>query len=218
MIHIFDVDNTIVRRTSMLYFLQDAINKGIIRFSQIKRLPFDFLRYKLGIPDMDFIEEAVKKLSGICKNDLEKIAELSFNNRIKKNIYRGAAGLIKDLLLKNERVIFATSSIDIVIKPLETFLGTEKSLATEMEFKDGKSTGFLTGYSFFGAKKREAVKAWIEKSNLKAEDICFYSDSYTDIPLLEISGCPVAVNPDNRLKRRAKKSGWKIIYFKELLV
>jgi phosphoserine phosphatase len=52
---------------------------------------------------------------------------------------------------------------------------------------------------------------------MRPEDISFYSDSYTDLPLLEFSGSPVAVNPDRFLTYEAKKRGWKILRFRETL-
>jgi phosphoserine phosphatase len=42
----------------------------------------------------------------------------------------------------------------------------------------------------------------------------FYSDSYTDLPTLELCGQPVAVNPDRFLTRAAKQRGWDMLRFK----
>ena len=216
-VHVFDVDLTIVKKTTAKYFLLIAMRSGYIRFSQVRRLPFDWLKYKLALPDMDFIENTVKKLSGLKKTDIEHISEICFEKKIKQNIYSGAAQLIRELLEKGERVIFASSSFDFILKPLERFLGVEETLASEMEYSDGITTGNLVGYSVFGRKKKERVKLWIESNNISPEDVSFYSDSYTDIPLLEYCGNPVAVNPDIILTRKAKKHGWKILRFKELL-
>jgi FMN phosphatase YigB (HAD superfamily) len=55
MVHIFDIDNTTIRKTSAWYFLREALGKNIIRFSQIKQLPIDWVKYKLGSPNMAFI-------------------------------------------------------------------------------------------------------------------------------------------------------------------
>ena len=217
MIHIFDVDDTIMKNTSTWYFLMDAIKEGVIHFPQVSRLPFDWIKYKLGRPDMDFIENTVSRLSGLKKSDLERIAATCFEHRIKPRLYTGAVQLIRELQSKGERVIFATSSIDIVIQPLENFLGIEKSMATELEFQNGISTGRLVGASYFSKKKKTAAQIWLEQNGFNPSDIFFYSDSYVDIPLLEYCGNPVAVNPDRRLKREAKKRGWKIKCFKELL-
>jgi phosphoserine phosphatase len=61
------------------------------------------------------------------------------------------------------------------------------------------------------------VESWLASRSLNPADICFYSDSYTDLPLLEFSGRAVAVNPDCFLEKQAKKQGWQILRFSETL-
>jgi len=216
-VHLFDVDNTVVRRTSAWYFIREALNEKLIDFSQVRRLPFDIIKYKLAIPNNDFIENTLRKLAGLDKDALERVAETCFQNRIKKNIYTGAFNLIRELIGKKLCVKFATSSLDFIIRPLERFFGIEQSLVSEVEFQNGRTTGSLVGKSFFGPKKKEITKIWLEKHGLSPCDVTFYSDSYTDIPLLEYCGNPVAVNPDLILAHQAKKRGWKILRFNEVL-
>jgi HAD superfamily hydrolase (TIGR01490 family) len=216
-VHIFDVDHTVVRKTSTEYFTQMALKENIIQVSQISHLLFDWVKYKLALPDNDFIEKTAKKLAGIQKSDLERVSAACFEKRIKPNIFLGAKYIIEDLLKNGEKVIFATSSFDFIIKPLEQYFGIEGSLACQFEYSEGKTTGNLVGYSFFGPKKKTAAQAWLEKNAIDPQNVSFYSDSYTDLPLLEYCGTPVAVNPDSILKRKAKKHGWKILYFKDVL-
>jgi len=216
MIHMFDIDHTVIRKTSAEYFIRIALIEKIIRFSQVSHLLIDLIKYKLARPDLDFIENTVKKLAGINKSDLDRISKICFEKRIKKNIYIGAEKLIKEAQKSGERVIFATSSLDFIIEPMEKYFGVEKSIVCEMEYSNGVTTGSLIGYSSFGPKKKTAAIAWMEKNSIKAEDVCFYSDSYTDLPLLEYCGYPVAVNPDGILAKTAKKKGWKIYKFKEV--
>jgi HAD superfamily hydrolase (TIGR01490 family) len=216
-VHIFDVDHTVVRKTSTEYFVQMALKEKIIRVSQISHLLVDWVKYKLALPDIDFIENTAKKLAGIEKSDLERISDSCFKKRIKPNIYTGAKSIIDDIIKNGEKVIFATSSFDFIIKPLEQFLGIEGSLACQFEYSQGKTTGNLVGYSFFGPKKKTAAVVWMENNAVNPQNVSFYSDSYTDLPLLEYCGNPVAVNPDSILASKAKKRGWKILHFKDVL-
>ncbi|MCL2229481.1 MAG: HAD-IB family hydrolase [Treponema sp.] len=215
--HLFDVDKTIVRKTTAEYFIKVALKRKIIKFSQVSHLLVDLAKYKMATPDMDFIENAVLRLKGIDKSDLEEISGICFDKYIKRNIYKGMETLINEAIKKNEKVIFATSSFDFIIKPLENHFNITGSLATKMEYIDGKTSGKTDGFSFFGNKKKIGACEWMEKNNVKAKDASFYSDSYTDIPLLEYCGNPVAVNPDRILFKEAVKRGWKILEFREVL-
>jgi len=216
-VHIFDVDYTVVRRTSTEYFTQMALKEKVFHLSQVSHLLIDWIKYKLALPDNDFIENTIKKMSGIERSVLENIADECFKKRIKPNIYSGARTLIEEALKNGERVIFATSSFDFIIKPLEQFFGIQGSIASQLEYSQNKTTGKLVGYSSFGPKKKTAAVAWMEKNSINPANVSFYTDSYTDLPLLEYCGNPVAVNPDGILARKAKKRGWKILRFKEVV-
>jgi HAD superfamily hydrolase (TIGR01490 family) len=217
MIHIFDVDYTVIKKTSTSYFLREALRNGTVNLSQIYQLPFEWIRYKLGHPNMDFLEDAVKRLAGIEKNILEQTARSCFERYIRPNIYSGAAKLIRGTLAQGKKVIFATSSLYALIQPLEQFFGIEGSIASRLEFSEGKSTGKLMENSFFGPRKKDAVEAWLRRGGIRPDEVNFYSDSYTDLPLLEFCGRPVAVNPDRILAREAKKRGWEILRFTKTL-
>ena len=217
MIHIFDVDYTVIKKPSAWYFLLEALHKGIISISQIRQLPFEWIRYKLGRPNMDFIEDAVKHLAGIEEKTLEQTAHACFERRIKPNIYTGAAQLIREAVERGERVILASSSLSALIQPLERFLNIEGSIASVLEFHDGKTSGRLAESSLFGPRKKTAVETWCAANNVNPHEVYFYSDSYTDLPLLEYCGRPVAVNPDRRLTRKARRRGWEILRFSETL-
>ena len=217
MLHIFDVDNTVINHTSAWYFLLEALGTGVIRYSQIRALPLEWIRYKLGKPNMDFIENAVKHLGGLERSTLERTAEDAFLKRIKPNIFAGSSALIRGALSRGEEVIFATSSLDIIILPLARFLGIECSITSKLDFCDGRTTGSVVEDSCFGYKKMSAVEKWLNANGYSADSACFYSDSYTDLPLLKFCGKAVAVNPDGILLKEAKKHGWEILHFKKTI-
>jgi len=217
MTHIFDVDNTVIKHTSAWYFLRVALKMKLIRIPQLRNFPMEYLLYKMGRPNMDFVEKSCKYFANIGKDDLVECAYKTFAEYIKPNIYFDMAEKISSLKRSGEKVIFASSSLSLLIEPLEQYFGIEGSLATELEFKDGKTTGALVGNSMFGSKKKDGVLNWLERNNIKLEEVSFYSDSYTDIPLLELCGKPVAVNPDSILKRQAKKRGWEILRVRKTL-
>lgn len=212
-VHIFDVDYTLVKKPSSYYFLKEGLREKLVRFGQLKQLPFEYLRYKLGFVNRDFIEDAVKHLAGIDEKRLDTLADHCFDRFMKPDLYPEALDLIQDLKKSGHRIVLATSSFNTIIRPLQTFLGAEESITSRLEFIDGKTSGRLAGKAVFGKNKLEKVSAWLHGQNIDPADVYFYSDSYTDIPLLEYCGSPVAVNPDRILRKEAHRRGWKIIRF-----
>jgi len=216
-INIFDVDYTVIKKPSALYFIQEALSQKVIRVSQIWGLPFEWLRYKMGKPNTDFIEQAVRHIAGLEKKVLEDLAETCFLRRMESGIYTDAIQLISEMQQRGETVIFASSSLRDIIQPLERYLGISESIVSDLEFSDGKATGRINGVSLFGGKKKNAVEQWVKDHNIDPNDVSFYSDSYTDIPLLAYCGSAFAVNPDRFLKKEARKQGWQVMRFRNTL-
>jgi HAD superfamily hydrolase (TIGR01490 family) len=216
-IHLFDVDYTLLRRSTSWYFLLGALKNGVIRFRQLRQLPLEWLRYKTGRARQDFIETAVKRLAGIDRRVLEDLARTCFEDKLRANLYREGVRLIGEIRRRGEPVYLATSSLQTLLDPLERFLGVDGAIASVLEFAGGKTTGRLTGKALFGPNKLEAVRDWLEKRAADPGDVYFYSDSYTDLPLLEFAGHPVAVNPDRFLRREARLRRWKILRWRETL-
>ena len=213
-IHIFDVDYTVIEKTSSHYFIQEALAEGVIKAWQLRSLAFEWFCYKIGKANQNFIENAVKYLSGIDQKTIDDIAEAAFTKRMQANIYTEARRIIERLHENGEAVYFATSSLRPLIRPLERFLNVRESFATGLEFSEGKTTGRIIGEAPFGFHKKSIVEAWLSAHNIMPEQVSFYSDSYTDLPLLKLCGEPVAVNPDRRLAKEAARRAWRILNFR----
>jgi HAD superfamily hydrolase (TIGR01490 family) len=216
-VHFFDVDHTLLRGSTSRYFLAEALKRGIISFRQIRQLPQEWLRYKTGWARQDFIETAVKRLAGLELRVVEDLARDCFEEWIKPRLYREGLRLIDEIRRRGEVVWFASSSPRTLLEPLEPFFAVDGVVASVLEFSGGISTGRLKGKALFGPHKLEAARDWLEERALDPGELFFYSDSYTDLPLLEFSGHPVAVNPDPILWREARRRGWTILRWRETL-
>jgi HAD superfamily hydrolase (TIGR01490 family) len=209
----FDVDHTIIRHSSGRHFAILAIRKRMISLRVLLLIPFFYLYYRFGNMTLSSIRNKYLFFKGLNKSELEELAKRSFRRNIKKTIYPGAVALIRDLQTSGRRVILATSSLDIIVKPLTDYLGIKEILSTSLEFKQGMSTGRFQGMPLFEREKKRRVLDYIRREGFSPEQCAFYSDSIHDLPLLAAVGTPVVVNPDARLKRIAQRRGWEIIKF-----
>jgi HAD superfamily hydrolase (TIGR01490 family) len=110
-------------------------------------------------------------------------------------------------------VTLITASTPYVAGPVAAHLGIEEYLCTRMEVVDGRFTGRVHLPPCYGPDKIGYAQAFAARRGGDLKEAFFYSDSGSDLPLLEEVGHPVAVNPDPRLKRLATTRGWPIEYF-----
>jgi HAD superfamily hydrolase (TIGR01490 family) len=109
-------------------------------------------------------------------------------------------------------VITATNSF--VTGPIARELGVPHLIATEPERKNGRFTGRVEGIPCFREGKVRRLEAWLAAQGRRLGDFAksaFYSDSHNDLPLLERTTDPVAVDPDEALARTARARGWPVI-------
>jgi HAD superfamily hydrolase (TIGR01490 family) len=209
-IDFFDVDHTLTRRSSGGRFLAAALRRKVLPRRLLLVLPWYSLTYRLGLFRPGAYEKGFPYMRGIARTTLEEIARESFDRALKADLFPETVELVNRLRAKGRRVILATSSLDIIVKPLAEYLHVDGLLATSLEFEGGACTGRLNGMPMFRREKKERVLSFIAGQGVPAGECSFYSDSINDLPLLEAVGTPVAVNPDFRLRRIARKRGWTI--------
>jgi HAD superfamily hydrolase (TIGR01490 family) len=210
-IDFFDVDHTLTRRSSGGRYVRLAMQRGVLPRRLLFVVGWYALTYKLGVFKLKPYAEGFPYLRGLSRDILVSLARESFEARLKDDIFRDGLDLIRKSRAEGRQVVLATSSLDIIVAPLAEYIGVEDVLATTIEFKDGACTGRLAGAPMFRAEKRSRVIAFAADRGVALSDCAFYSDSIYDLPLLEVVGKPVAVNPDFRLRRLARRRGWAVM-------
>lgn len=213
LMHIFDVDHTITKGSTGRHYINMAINLKVLPRSVLLSIPLVYLRYRLGRLSSAQINRDFPLLVGMKRDLLENVAIETFKQRIKPDIFPMALSYIRNLVQNGEEVAIATSSVDIIVKPLTEFLGIKKVISSSIEFIDGYCTGKFINAPAFSQEKKVEVLKFLEDEGIKASDCAFYSDSIYDLPLLEAVGRPVPTNPDYLLTRHARRMGWEILTF-----
>jgi phosphoserine phosphatase len=99
-----------------------------------------------------------------------------------------------------------------MVEPIAQRLGADLAIGTQVEIVDGKYTGEIIFYAY-GEGKAEAVHSLAIDHGFDLAECFAYSDSHTDLPMLEAVGNPRAVNPDSELRAIATERGWEILDF-----
>jgi len=209
-IDFFDVDHTITRHATGWNFARFGIKRKLIPLRALVVIPFFFLQYRFGRFNEQVFHNRLDVFKGLRKSDLEEVARESFEKRLRRDINADAHEYIRKLKEEGRTVVLATSSLHVIVKPLADFLGIDIVIASQLQYEDGVCTGRFLCPPVFGREKMKRVLSYIEEAGTDVSLCSFYSDSYHDIPLLEVVANPVAVNPDYRLKKEALRRGWKI--------
>lgn len=170
-----------------------------------------YVLYRYDLLDMKkAYRDSLRLLVGAREEDLIQFCQEWFEDAIRNLIYPEAADLVRNHLNQGERVVIISSATTYAVAPLARYLDVPHVLATQLEIRQGLFTGnyieplcFRHGKVFWAEKFAEELGEEIGRST-------FYTDSITDLPLLERVGTRQIVNPDPKLRSLAKKRGWPI--------
>ena len=208
---IFDLDDTLLSGDCEREWITFLTSKGLMNDSSAELDRFD-LNYRKGILDFEEYSTFVQKpIMGLTREELDNLIE----EFIQKNIDDLTDNLTKDLLNEAsfaDKVLIASGSHDFLVKGFADFFKIDSSIGTPVELKNNIFTGQLSGEPTFSDGKVRAVEKWCNINDIEVKDSIFYSDSINDLPMFEVCGVPVAVNPDEKLKKIAKERAFKVIY------
>jgi HAD superfamily hydrolase (TIGR01490 family) len=203
----FDVDHTIISGSSGAEFLITGVGRGLFPPGALVVIPVVVMRLHLGLLRPGPGGWRLRALAGLSRATLEELGRECLG-RLRARVFPQARAAIGAARARGDRVVLATSSLDLIVRPLADELGVDELIASTLEFDHGVCTGALAGELPFGERKRDRCLAYLRSCGVEARRCSFYSDSSHDLPLLEAVGRPVAVNPDTALRREARSRGW----------
>jgi HAD superfamily hydrolase (TIGR01490 family) len=127
-------------------------------------------------------------------------------------VYTEARELLDAHVGAGHDVIIVSSSGQEMVAPIAALLGASRVIATRMEVAEGRYTGIMEFYAY-GEAKAIRMRELATDSGYRLSDCFAYSDSVTDVPMLEAVGHPHVVNPDRALRKVAAARGWPVLAF-----
>jgi HAD superfamily hydrolase (TIGR01490 family) len=207
----FDLDRTLVACNTGGLFLRDLRRRGEISFFRALRAMGWMLKYHLSLIDLNTVAAGVVE-------EMRGWSEKEFAERCRRWVEDEVLPLLLPVgLRKIERhrgeghlLAILSSSPTYVTRPIAETLGLDEVISTQFEVNEGQFTGKLVGPACFGHGKVHWAEDLGVRRKVDLGASWFYTDSYSDLPMLERVGNRVVVNPDPRLKRAARLRGWPV--------
>lgn len=209
----FDLDRTLIAANSGTLWVRRELALGHIGRWQAVRALLWIASYQLGLATMeDALRRAIAMLEGLPERDLRERTSAFYAEQVRALYRPGARRAIDQHREQGDHLVLCTASSLYLSEWVAQELGFDEMLCNRFEVDArGLHTGRSLGDVCFGAGKLRLAQAYAQRHRVPLAECAFYTDSYSDVPMLEAVGRPVAVNPDRRLRRRARRQGWPVV-------
>ena len=213
----FDLDKTVIAKSSLIALGPEFHARGMLRrrtlaWGVISQMLF--LRFGADEEKLTKIRESVLKITkGWDANEIRELVDETINELIEPLIFDEALELIDHHLSQGDEVWLVSMSPTQVVEPFAKLLGITGAIASRAKIdENGKFTGEMEFFAQ-GENKAVAIKELAQKRGIDLSESFSYSDSATDIPMLQVVGHAFAVNPDKELTKTAHDNEWPILSF-----
>lgn len=211
----YDLDGTLLSCnlvTTYAYYARNdrSIVKSVYRFIKVLLsvpLLFGLDLYSRTAFNLFFF----KAYRGMHRDRLIGLADDLFEVTLKPSIYPRAEELVRLTEAKGYRNVLVTGALDFTVRPIALHFGIDEIICNRLEFKNHIATGRIMPPLVAEKEKSKIIRAYAQQEGIDLDKSCSFSDSTSDIPMLVVTGHPVATNPSRRLRRVAKRNGWPIL-------
>ncbi len=212
----FDLDKTIIAKSSTLAFSKPFFNQGLLNRRAVLKSSYAQFIYLLSGADHDQMDRMrihmTNMVAGWDVEQVKSIVNETLHDIVTPLVFAEAADLIAAHKLCGRDVVVVSASGEEIVAPIARALGATHAMATRMVVEDGRYTGAIAFYCY-GEGKVQAIRELAAREGYPLEHCYAYSDSITDLPMLESVGHPSVVNPDRGLRREAVERGWPVLSF-----
>ncbi len=208
----FDLDKTLIGINSAQVWLRAELRAGLVRRRDAARGAVWIGLYHAGFARLDAaVRDAALAVAGAEVAPYAARSDRFWAEVVLPSLRPGARAAVEAHRAAGERLALITSSSQFLAGPAAAALGLDHALSNVLLVEGDRFTGRMAEPLCFGAGKVAHAEALAAATGHSLADCAFYTDSYSDLPLMQRVGRPVAVHPDPRLRRAAQRQGWPVV-------
>lgn len=211
----FDMDKTLVRVNTARLYARWRYDRGESKLLDVARVSWWSLQYTLGWVDAHAVSRYVAStMTGRDEAAFQLECNEWFLAMVRRHVTDAARRAVDARRADGMLPVILTGSSRYAAVPLAAELGIEHVISSMLMVHEGRFTGEVDLPLCFGEGKVERALRFCVEHRVDLERSAFYTDSASDIPMLERVGEPRVVNPDPRLSRVAAQRGWPVEYWR----
>ena len=214
----FDLDRTLLRRSSALALAGSFRERGLISRTQLlKAAAWQLLFVARGASHeavRAVAEDGLRVLAGTTPEELRALVAEALEPVLRPLVYAEPLHLVRQHRERGDSVYIVSATLQEIVQAIADDLGFDGALGTVCEVRDGRYTGRAVR-ALHAGNKAACVRDLAEQKGFDLAECTAYSDSHTDLPFLETVGHPVVVNPDRDLRATAARRGWPVLEFSD---
>lgn len=194
---IFDVDYTITSRETLRQLYYFSIKKYPKNIIYGPRAVLSGIMFLLGVFDEKRTKEMfLKFVHGIEKEKMEKLVKEFYEEKLSKILYKDAVDMMKKLKGQGYRIYLISASPEFYLKELYAIEEVDRILGTRFKITENTHTRFMEGNNCKGQEKVTRLMEAIEEEGIEVDfkESYMFSDSLSDLPLLNLVGKPYLIN------------------------
>jgi len=209
---LFDIDGTLLARNTAPLYMNHLRRSGQARRRDLARTLYYLFWYKLGLLDVrSALEVSMAFVRG--KDETAMVADCIgwYRDAVRPYVFPAMAAQVAAHREAGHVLAILTSATRYLAEPLGADLGIEHHLVTQLIVREGRFTGEVVQPVCYGRGKVYWAERFAAEHGVDLTASFFYTDSITDLPLLDRVGHPRVVHPDPRLRRLAQRRGWQVL-------
>ncbi len=207
----FDIDGTVLAKNSGPLYMKFLVREGRLSKLDLIRGLWWYVLYRMNMLNWErMTEKALATTEGQSEDDMIRQCNRWFERDVKRHIRPQMVELMQWRRREGHKVVLLSAATIYLARPLGEHLCVDDYICNHLEVKDGVFTGKLVRPACYGEGKVELAEKYAAEEGVALDSCYFYTDSITDLPLLEKVGHPVVVSPDPLLRREAKRRDWPI--------